>query len=155
MICLAAIVIILGVNVYLVLGRNLVCAYNNPVKYDYQFLPMFCLLAASLLNKLYSLELTKLRDKRSKVVFIVTFAGLILIVVSLIQNVLVLNGYVTQTGVLFSVEAEMGYAFEHIALTDTAATSWIFQWLGFSIVAFSLLLVNKNKFKDLANTFKL
>jgi 4-amino-4-deoxy-L-arabinose transferase-like glycosyltransferase len=149
MICLAAIVTILGVNMYLVLGRNLICAYNNPVKYDYQFLPMFCLLAASLLNKFYSLDLTNLGNKRNKLVSLVTLIGLVLIVCSMIQNVLVLNSYAIQTGVLFSVEGEMGYSFEHIAFNGNAAISWALQWLGFAVVAFALFWANKDKLKTL------
>jgi 4-amino-4-deoxy-L-arabinose transferase-like glycosyltransferase len=155
MICLAAVVTILGVNLYLVLGRNLICAYNNPVKYDYQFLPIFCLLAASLLNKFYSLDLANLGNKRNKLVSIFTLIGLVLIVVSMIQNVLVLNSYATQTGVLFSVEGEMGYSFEHIALNDTAAISWALQWLGFAFVALALFWANKDKVKTLATMLKL
>ncbi|PVX26823.1 MAG: hypothetical protein CW716_05210, partial [Candidatus Bathyarchaeum sp.] len=154
-ICLAAVVTILGVNMYLVLGRNRICAYNNPVKYDYQFLPLFCLLAASLLNKFYSLDLTNLRDTKSKLVFLVTVTGLVLIVVSMVQNVLVLNGYVTQTGVLFSVEGEMGYSFEHIAFNDVAPISWTLQCLGLATVSFSLFWVNRDKLKTLAATLKL
>jgi hypothetical protein len=65
----------------------------------------------------------------------------------MIQNVLVLNSYVTQTGVIFSVEREMGYAFEYIAFSDTAAISWTLQWLGFIIVVFSLLWANKDRLK--------
>lgn len=149
LICLAAVAAVLGVNMFLVLGRNLICPYNNPIKYDYQFLPLFCLLAASLLNKFYSLDLADLRGKRGKLVFVVTLIGLALIVVSMIQNVLVLNGYVTQTGVLFSVEGEMGYSFEHIALNTEASISWALQWLGFAVVAFSLIWANRDRLKTL------
>ncbi|MBN1784415.1 MAG: glycosyltransferase family 39 protein [Candidatus Bathyarchaeota archaeon] len=155
MICLAAIVTILGVNLYLVLGRNLICAYNNPVKYDYQFLPLLCLLAASLLNKFHSLDPTNLGNKRNKLIFMLTLIGLVLIVMSMIQNVLVLNSYVTQTGVLFRVEEEMGYSFEHISHKDTAAISWVLQWLGFAVVVFTLFWSNKDKLKTLATTLKL
>ena len=155
MICLAAIVTILGVNMYLVLGRNLICAYNNPVKYDYQFLPLFCLLAASLLNKFYSLDPANLGNKRNKLVSMFTLIGLVLIFVSMIQNVLVLNSYATQTGVLFSVEGEMGYSFEHIALNGSATISWVLQWLGFAVVSFALFWANKDKLKTLVTTLKL
>jgi 4-amino-4-deoxy-L-arabinose transferase-like glycosyltransferase len=154
MICLATVAAVLGVNMFLVLGKNLVCPYNNPIKYDYQFLPLFCLLAASLLNKLYSLDLTNLGDKRRKLVFLVTLSGLILIGASMIQNVLVLNDYVTQTGVLFSVEGEMGYSFEHVALNEVASISWLFQWLGFAIVALSLIWTNRKRLKTLVATLQ-
>jgi 4-amino-4-deoxy-L-arabinose transferase-like glycosyltransferase len=155
LICLAAVAAVLGVNMFLVLGRNLICPYNNPIKYDYQFLPLFCLLAASLLNKFYSFDLMDLGGKRDKLVFLVTLSGLVLIGLAMIQNVLVLNGYVTQTGVLFSVEGEMGYSFEHIALNGVASIAWALQWLGFGIVAFSLIWANRDKLKTLGATLQL
>jgi len=154
LICLAAVAAVLGVNMFLVLGRNLICPYNNPIKYDYQFLPLFCLLAASLLNKFYSFDLMDLGGKRDKLVFLVTLSGLVLIGLAMIQNVLVLNGYVTQTGVLFSVEGEMGYFFEHIALNGAASIAWALQWLGFGIVAFSLIWANRDKLKTLGATLQ-
>ena len=154
MICLATVAAVAGVNMFLVLGRNLICPYNNPIKYEYQFLPLFCLLAASLLNKLYSLDLANLRGKRNKLVFLVTLSGLVLIGASMIQNVLVLNGYATQTGVRFDVEGEMGYSFEHVALNGAANISWAFQWLGFAIVAVSLLWANKDRLKTLGATLQ-
>jgi 4-amino-4-deoxy-L-arabinose transferase-like glycosyltransferase len=154
LICLATVAAVLGVNMFLVLGRNLVCPYNNPIKYDYQFLPLFCLLAASLLNKFYSLGLADLGGKRSKLVFFVTLFGLVLIVASMIQNILVLNGYATQTGIRFDVEGEMGYSFEHAALNGAVGISWALQWLGFAVVAFSLLWANRKRLKTLETTFR-
>jgi 4-amino-4-deoxy-L-arabinose transferase-like glycosyltransferase len=149
MICLVTVAAVLGVNMFLVLGKNLNCPYNNPIKYDYQFLPLFCLLAASLLNKFYSLDLANLGGKRRKLVFLVTLFGLVLIVASMIQNVLVLNGYATQTGIRFDVEGEMGYSFEHAALNVAPHISWAVQWLGFAIVALTLLWANRKRLKTL------
>jgi 4-amino-4-deoxy-L-arabinose transferase-like glycosyltransferase len=149
MICLATVAAVLGVNMFLVIGKNLVTPYNNPIKYEYQFLPLFCLLAASLLNKLYSIDLADLRGKRNKLIFLATLFGLVLIGASMIQNVLVLNGYTTQTGIRFDVEGEMGYSFEHVALNGAPHISWAFQWLGFAIVVVSLLWANRNGLKTL------
>jgi 4-amino-4-deoxy-L-arabinose transferase-like glycosyltransferase len=154
MICLATVAAVVGVNMFLVLGKNLITPYNNPIKYEYPFLPLFCLFAASLLNKLYSLDLANLGGKRSKLIFLVTLSGLVLIGASMIQNVLVLNGYATQTGVRFDVEGEMGYSFEHVALNGAANISWAFQWLGFAIVAVSLLWANKDRLKTLGATLQ-
>ena len=155
LICLAAVVTVLGVNMYLVLGRNLITPYNNPIKYDYQFLPLFCLLAASLLNKFYSFSLTDLGGKRSKLVFLGIVFGLVLIVVSMVQNLHVLNMYATQAGVLFSVEGEMGYSFEHISLEGATSIAWALQWLGFAIIVFSLIWANRDKLKTLGATLQL
>ncbi len=154
MICLATVAAVLGVNMFLVLGKNLVTPYNNPIKYDYQFLPLFCLLTASLLNKFYSLNLADLRGKRRKLVFLVTLFGLVLILLSMIQNVHVLNSYTTQTGIRFNVEGEMGYSFEHIALNGAANISWAVQWLGFAVVALSLLWANIHRLKTLGATLQ-
>jgi 4-amino-4-deoxy-L-arabinose transferase-like glycosyltransferase len=154
LICLATVVAVVGVNMFLVIGKNLVTPYNNPIKYEYQFLPLFCLLAASLLNKLYSFDLTDLKSRRSKLVFLVTLFGLVLIGVSMIQNVHVLNAYTTQTEVRFNVEGEMGYSFEHIALNGATAISWAVQWLGLGVVVFSILWANKNRLKMLGATLQ-
>jgi hypothetical protein len=154
MICLATAAAVLGVNMFMVIGKNLITPYNNPIKYEYQFLPLFCLLAASLLNKLYSLDLANLGDKRNKLIFLVTLFGLVLIGASMIQNVHVLNGYTTQTGIQFNVEGEMGYSFEHAALNGAASISWAFQWLGFAIVVVSLLWANRDRLKALGATLQ-
>jgi len=147
LICLATVAAVIGVNMFLVLGKNLVCPYNNPIKYEYQFLPLFCLLAASLLNKFYSLDLANLRGKRNKLIFLVSLFGLVLIVLSMIQNVQVLNAYTTQNGIRFNVEGEMGYSFDHVALNGAPNVFLAFQWLGFAIVAFSLLWANRDRLK--------
>jgi len=154
MICLATVAAVVGVNMFLVIGKNLITPYNNPIKYEYQFLPLFCLLAASLLNKLYSLDLADLGGKRSKLVFLVTLFGLVLIGAAMIQNVHVLNTYTTQTGIRFNVEGEMGYSFEHVALNGATNISWAFQWLGFAIVAFSLLWTNRKRLKTLETALR-
>jgi hypothetical protein len=72
----------------------------------------------------------------------------------MIQNVLVLNGYVTQSGVLFSVEGEMGYSFEHTALNGAPYIPWLFQWLGFAIIAGSLVWANRKKLKTLETALR-
>lgn len=154
MICLATVAAVVGMNIFLVLGKNLVCPYNNPIKYEYQFLPLFCLLAASLLNKLSSIDLTDLRSRRNKLIFLVTLFGLVFLVLSMIQNVHVLNGYTTQTGIRFNVEGDVGYSFEHAVLNGAPHISWAFQWLGFAIITLSLLWANRDRLKTLGATLQ-
>jgi hypothetical protein len=72
----------------------------------------------------------------------------------MVQTVVVLNGYATQTGILFSVEGEMGYSFEHVSLNGAASISWVFQWLGFAIVVLSLIWANRKGLKTLEAAFR-
>jgi len=148
LICLATIATVAGVNMFLAIGKNLICPYNNPIKYEYQFLPLFCLLAASLLSKFYSLGFSAdLRGKLNKLSFLVSVFGLVLIVLSMIQNVQVLNSYTTQNVIRFNVEGAMDYSFDNVALNGAPNISLAFQWLGFAIVAFSLLWANRDRLK--------
>jgi len=48
----------------------------------------------------------------------------------------------------------MGYSFEHAALNGAPYISWAFQWLGFTIVAFSLLWANRDRLKTLGATLR-
>ncbi len=155
LICLATIAVVVGVNMFLVLGKNLICPYVNPIKYEYQFLPLLCLLAASLLNKLYSLGFSAdLNRKRDKLVFLVTLFGLALIVMSMIQNVHVLNAYSSENWIQFKVEGEIGYSFDHVSPNVATNISLAVQWLGLAIIAFSLLWANRHKLKTLGATLR-
>ena len=149
LICLATIAAVAGVNMYLAIGKNLVCPYTNPIKYDYQLLPMLCLLAGSLITKAYKLgRLSKSKNKQDKLIVVGVLLGLGFIAVSMIQNIQALNGYATQNEILVNVEREIFYSFNNVTLNGTS-NSLVFQLLGFGILALSLVWANKNKLKTL------
>lgn len=152
LICLATIAAVVGVNMYLAIGKNLVCPYTNPIKYDYQLLPMLCLLAGSLITKAYKLEsLTKSKSKQDKLIVGGVVLGLVLILVSMIQNLYALNVYSAQSEILVNVEREIFYSFNNVTVNSTS-NSLVFQLLGFVILALSLVWANKDKLKTLMQT---
>ena len=151
LICLTTIAAVAGVNMYLAIGKNLVCPYTNPIKYDYQLLPMLCLLAASLITKVHSIgSFTASKNNQEKLTGFIVFVGLILVAASMIQNLQVLNSYATQNEILINVEREIYYSFNNI----TPNSNLIFQVLGFVIIALSLLWANKDKLKALSKMKK-
>ena len=77
--CLAAIFVILGIDTFFALGLNYKAPFTGAVKYDYQSLPFFCLLAGSLLSKSKTLFATlKKKLNLSWLFFGVAFAGMLL-----------------------------------------------------------------------------
>ena len=61
-----------GVHSLLVIGQNLASPYVEAIKYDYQFLPLFCLLAASLVSKCHTLlESTVLKSMKNKLFLLI------------------------------------------------------------------------------------
>ena len=88
LICLATIVSVVGVNTFLGAGLNLSFPYNNAIKYDYQSLPFFSLLAASLASKCVSLfHSAESKRKLKKLLFFsVASIGLFLLAAAIFAN---------------------------------------------------------------------
>lgn len=89
LICLATILPILILNMILGAGLNLKAPYLNAIKYDYQALPFFCLIAASLVGKCLSLiNLTKFKARLNrKLVFSVVITGVFLLVAVVFSSI--------------------------------------------------------------------
>ena len=77
--------------------------------------------------------------------------GLVLILVSMIQNLHALNVYSTQSEILVNVEREIFYSFNNVTVNSTS-NSLVFQLLGFVILGLSLVWANKDKLKTLMQT---
>ena len=136
-----------GVNMYLVLARGLSVPYADPVKYDYQALPAFCLLAASLLDKFRLLQ-PRLRGEhiRKKLPLSIAAAGIILLIASSVVNILTLVSLTVKDYLLFKVEGDVGFSFDRFAPTIGQRYLLPVQALGFLLVALSLLWASKDKF---------
>jgi hypothetical protein len=146
-VCLATIIGTASVNMYLVLGQSLWVPYVDPVKYDYQLLPAFCLLAASLLEKA-SLLSPRLRREggRKRLPFFVAAAGIVLLIGAVIVNVIVLGTLPAKDYLLFRVEGDVGFSFVRLAPTVGQVYLAPLQSLGFMLIVFSLFWANKDRF---------
>jgi hypothetical protein len=149
LICLATIVSIVSVNTFLGAGLNLSFPYNNAIKYNYQSLPFFSLLAASLASKCLSLfHSAKSKKKRSKLLFSsAAFIGLFLLAASIFANMHYVHLFSTSNYLLFRVEMDKELGYSLFNPTPIAADSPLMniQYLGFAFVLSGLVWASRHK----------
>jgi 4-amino-4-deoxy-L-arabinose transferase-like glycosyltransferase len=144
-VCLATIVGTAGVNMFLVLSRGLNVPYVDPVKYDYQALPAFCLLAASLIDKLHLLGARRGEKKSGKIPFVVAVGGAVLLAASVAVNGLTLGSLVGKDSVLFRVEGDVAFSFQNLGLMPGSSLQYALLALGFVMVVACMLLAMREK----------
>jgi 4-amino-4-deoxy-L-arabinose transferase-like glycosyltransferase len=155
--CIATILAVGSVNTFLAVGLNLNSPYINPIKYDYQFLPLFSLLAASLIFKSFMLlNSVKLKQKLSAPFFSVALVGLVLLGTSMILNMNYMHQFSTWPYLLFRVERnqDIGYSFVNPLPIGKYSPLMVVQYLGFASVISGLLWASRNKliqFRKLTN----
>jgi hypothetical protein len=146
--CVATIVVVGGVNVFLAIGLNLVAPYFNPIKYDYQFLPFLSLLAASLIGKSVSLFASiKSKEKLEKLLFFASVVGLVLLAAAMFLNMAYVHEYSTWDHWIFKVDNIKNVGYSFINLTPIGKDSFLMgvQNLGFAFVIFGLVWASKEK----------
>jgi 4-amino-4-deoxy-L-arabinose transferase-like glycosyltransferase len=146
--CLATILAVGGINTFLAVGLNLKSPYINPIKYDYQFLPFFSLLAASLVGKcLLLFNSAKSKEKLSKLLFAIASIGLVLLAASMLLNMNFLNQQSTGDHWLFKVERnqEVGYSFINSTPLDQNSPLMSVQYFGFAFVLSGLVWASRHK----------
>lgn len=147
--CLATIVSILGVNLFLGTGLNLKAPYTDAFKFSYQSLPFFSLLVASLIRKSLSLfESAKSRRKLSELIFfLVASAGLFLLVASILHNMYYAHMFSTWDYLLFRVErnVNLGYSLFNPFPIAKYGIQMGLQYLGFAFVLSGLIWASKHK----------
>ena len=145
LICIITIVAVGNVNTVLGYGLNLYSPYISPIKYDYQFLPFFSLLAASLVSKYRSIHNSK---KQNRALRYVTIAGLILLIGSLVFNMLFIHMFSMTNYVVFSIKIrqDFGYSFFNSAQNLGYNALVYIQLFGFALVIAALVLASINKF---------
>ncbi len=150
LVCLITVVSILIVNVYLAVALNLKVPYTSAVKYDYQALPYFSLLAASLASKsVFLFRASKSQDKLGKILFSsAVFAGLLLLVAPIVANMYYAHQLSLSAYLLFRVEPDklIGYSFFNYFPTTPDSPLLYVQYLGFAFVLSGLLWASKHKF---------
>jgi 4-amino-4-deoxy-L-arabinose transferase-like glycosyltransferase len=156
LVCLITVVSILSVNVYLAVALNLKVPYTSAVKYDYQALPFFSLLVASLASKIVFLfRVAKSQNRLGKILFFsIVFAGLLLLVVPIFSNMYYAHELSLSDYLLFRVEPDklIGYSLFNYFPTSPDDPSMYVQYLGFAFILSGLLWASKHKFLCQNNT---
>ena len=138
------IIIILALTAILGVMLNLKVPYTSVIKYAYQTLPFFSLIAASLAYKIFSLITFK---KKSKSQIIISVSGSLLIIMTLLGNIYSANKLSTTEFLIFRVEPDrlLGYSFDNFhAITYNSPLMYL-QYFGFIIVMFSLIYSIKDR----------
>ena len=143
LICLASIIFVLSINVVLgaVMARNV--PYFSAVKYDYQALPYFALLAASLIAKGASLlNASKSAIHRKKqLIVLVAVAAVALLVASVVSSMYYTNALSTRDYLQYRVEPQVDYGYALLNPTPLTVDSalMVLQYLGFAVVLSGVL----------------
>ena len=142
-ILLVSIVLILGVNVILGAGFKLNVPYFSAIKYCYQTLPFFVLLAASLVAKGFLMVSSAKEKVNSKKIlfYLSASAAIILVVASLISSMYYTNELSTHDYLQYRVEPQVnyGYAFLNPTPLTVGSPLMVLQYLGYVIVLSVLL----------------
>jgi 4-amino-4-deoxy-L-arabinose transferase-like glycosyltransferase len=148
LVCLVSILVILGVNMYLGVTLNLKAPYTSVIKYSYQSLPFFSLVAASLANKSVLLLKSAGKSGQLKKIFVSGFGaiGLFLLVTPIIANMNTARQLTTTSFLLFQVtpNQEVGYAFHVLFPISQDNPLLTVQFLGFLIVLSGLLWASRH-----------
>ena len=139
----------MAVNTFLGAGLNLKSPYNNAVKYAFQSLPFFSLLAASLVGKCLSLfRSAKLELKRQRrLVLSVVFVGLFLLGATLFVNLCYAHLLSTADYLLFKVEPNVVLGYSLFNPTPTGEQSFLMgiQYFGFAVVLSGLAWAGRHE----------
>jgi 4-amino-4-deoxy-L-arabinose transferase-like glycosyltransferase len=150
LICLTTVVTVVSVNTFLGAGLNLKSPYNNAIKYDYQALPFFTLLAASLPNKCSSLfNSAKSSRKLNKLlVYFTVVIGLFLLAESLFANIFYAYTFSKWNYLLLRVEMDKNTGYSFFNPTPIGKNSLLLgiQYLGFALILFGLVWASRHKF---------
>ena len=150
LICLITIAFIVFINTFLGAGLNLRSPYCNTVKYCYQSLPFFSLLAASLASKcFFILHSTKLIKKpKQSINSLIAFMGLFLLAASILVNIVFANFISRWDYLLFRAEMNknVGYSLFNPTPIEINSIAMILLYLGFGVVLFGLLWESKRFF---------
>jgi hypothetical protein len=152
LICIATILSILGLVMYLAVNLNLKAPYNSAVKYIYQSLPFFSLGAASLVTKaglLLKSEKKSIGAKRALLMG-VSIVGFFLVAMALVANMATARELASTSYLIFRVQPDIdfGYAFHVDSPISQDSILFTFQFIGFLVVLSGLLWIGRKYIKD-------
>lgn len=149
--CIATIICVVSVNI--ILGTiDLKAPFLNAIKYDYQALPFFSLLAASLVSKSFTLvNLSRLKIKLKKIPLIaVAILGLVLVAATLFYNMWYTHLFSTWDYLIFRVDPNIneGYSLFNSDPIGANSIMMIVQLLGFAFAILGMLWASRHKLED-------
>jgi 4-amino-4-deoxy-L-arabinose transferase-like glycosyltransferase len=147
--CVAVIACIISINVFLGAILDLKAPFLNTIKYSYQTLPFFSLLAASLVTKSFAfLKVNQLNTGLRKPFFAgLMFLGFILVASAVFYNMYFVHMFSTWEYLIFKVDPNInvGYSlFNFQPITADSALMYL-QYLGFALAISGVLWVSRNK----------
>ncbi len=131
------IVCVLGTNFYLGYIASLKCSYESSIKYSFQSLPFFSILAASFISKA-TLIFNSIKGK------IISILGLLLVIGSVYVNMLYIFKLSKFSYIVFSVEPNNGIGY---SFTVNPHPILIIEIIGFVVLFCLLLIILLRKFK--------
>lgn len=151
-VCLVTVLTILGVNMYLGVNLNLKAPYSSAVKFSYQSLPFFSLIAASLAGKsvlLFNWAKHNVKLKRLLMVS-VGVVGLLLLVTPLLVNMNSAHQLSMTSFLFFQAQPSqnVGYSFD-VSPTSQNSLLMAAQYVGFAFVLSGLLWASRRFLFDL------
>ena len=157
LICLAAVICVVSVNTILGAVLDLKAPFLNAFKYDYQALPFFCLLGASLTSKsiiLFNSAKTKLKVRKI-FYYTIALAGLILVPASIFYNMHFVNLFSNVNYLIFRVQpgVNVGYSIFNSAPTNGNNIQTILQFAGFALALSGLFWISRHKLGEFRKLF--
>ncbi len=157
-ICIAVIVCALSANTVLGAALDLKAPFLDAFKYDFQTLPFFSFLAASLISKSLAIfNNAKTKLKIGKIVFyMVAAVGVALVVLSIFYNMRFANLFSNADYLIFRVEpgVDVGYSLFNLAPTSGSIVQISIQLTGFAIALSGLLWISRLKLNSMLKHFK-
>ena len=148
--CLVSLLVILGVNMYLGVNLNLKAPYTSAVKFSYQSLPFFSLLAGSLAAKSVAFlnhAGNGIKLKRILAASMVIL-GVFFLFAPLIANMSTANQLSTTSYIVFQVlpGQDLGYSFYVDQPTSVNSLLMGGQFIGFLLILIGLLWESRGSF---------
>ncbi len=138
-----------GLVLYLAVNLNLKAPYTSSIKYLYQSLPFFSLLAGSLIIKSKILLETAKKPVHGikPVLCCLGIAALILLFFTVFSNMITIREFAQFTYLIFRVQPslDVGYSFYVNPSMNGSLLMLIIQIVGFLLILSGLLLISSRK----------
>jgi uncharacterized membrane protein len=147
LVCIVTILFMVGLVLYLAVNLNLKAPYTSSIKYLYQSLPFFSLLAGSLIIKSKILLETAKKPVHGikPVLFCLGIAALILLFFTVFSNMITIREFAQFTYLIFRVQPglDVGYSFYVNSSMNGGVVMLIIQIVGFLLILSGLLLASQ------------